>query len=379
MRAVSSTVKKPWSQKTSMKSASPFVRHARNHLVDDQVDIVLLVAAVLHGDAVGAEEVGLDGQGRVLLEAADDAQELQLALGGEAVAALDFDGAGAEAHGLFEAALGHVVEFLLRGRRRGFGRIEDTPSPLRDLLVAEAANLVDELMLARVGIDEVGVRVAEGREDEPSRGVHFFFHIPLSVFRFPLAHRSEGLYPAVLNEEVGVLDGLHLRHLLALGAQLLLAGLHLHQFLDILDKCSHIIGTTLIKLGLLINVLTIASANADSVFAEIISTYSDSISLDTHNSNLPSRKSVHTSWYGLREGSMATRQLVSRTIRLILIPDMGYANFRESSHGDSSRSLIPKSASLTFCIEVTKLFSIHPSCCPSGSCGTSPTNESVLD
>ena len=36
--------------------------HERDHLVDDQVDIVFLMATVFHRDAVCAEEVRLDGQ-----------------------------------------------------------------------------------------------------------------------------------------------------------------------------------------------------------------------------------------------------------------------------------------------------------------------------
>ncbi len=148
-----------------------FSSHERDHLVDDQVDIVLLMATILHRDAVCSKEVRLDGQGRVLLQATDDAEELQLTLGGQAVAALDLDGARTHTHHLVEALLGHDVEFVLRCRRRRLGRIEDASSPLGDLLVAEAADLVDKLQLTRVGVDEMCVRVAEGGHH------HATFHI----------------------------------------------------------------------------------------------------------------------------------------------------------------------------------------------------------
>ena len=44
------------------------------------------------------------------------------------------------------------------------GRVEDAAAPTGYLGVAQSADLVDELALAAVGIDEVGVRVAERRE-----------------------------------------------------------------------------------------------------------------------------------------------------------------------------------------------------------------------
>ena len=40
-----------------------FGSHERNHLVDDQIDIILLMATVFHRDAMRTEEVRLDGQG----------------------------------------------------------------------------------------------------------------------------------------------------------------------------------------------------------------------------------------------------------------------------------------------------------------------------
>ena len=209
-----------------------FGGHTRNHLVDDEVDIVLLMAAILHGDAVGAEEVGLDGHGRGFFQAADDAQELQLALGGEAVAALDLDGAGTEAHHLVEALAGHIVELVLGGGGGGFGGVEDAAATLGDLLVAEAADLVDELMLAGVGIDDVGVGVAEGGEEQPAGGVDHAGST--GVLACQLAHGSELFDDAVLNDEVGVLDGFQLGHFLALLAELR-SRFHPHQFLDISD------------------------------------------------------------------------------------------------------------------------------------------------
>ena len=93
-------------------------------------------------------------------------------------------------------------------------------------------------MLARVGVDQVGVRVAEAREYQPSRGVDFPIHWPLATDHRPLTHLAESLDDTVLNEQIGILDGLHLRHLLTLRAQLRLV-LNLHQLLDILNKYPH--------------------------------------------------------------------------------------------------------------------------------------------
>ena len=46
-------------------------------------------------------------------------------------------------------------------------------------------------------------------------------------------------HQVALLDEVGLLDGLYLRHLFALGAELGLI-LDLNKFLNILDKCTHI-------------------------------------------------------------------------------------------------------------------------------------------
>ena len=74
--------------------------------------------------------------------------------------------------------------------------------------------------------------------------------------------------------------------------------------------------------------LMIASAKKDEVFWERISSYSINISFETQNSILPERNSVHTLWYGLAEGKIASRQFVSITMRLILLPHKVYANVR---------------------------------------------------
>ena len=175
----------------------------------------------------------------MLLEAANHAQELQFALGGEAVAALDFDGAGAQSHRFVETLQGHVVELVLRSRCRSLGRVEDAAAAFGNLLVAEAADLVNKLMLARVGIDEVGVRVAERREKQTSRSIVLIVKIQSSEFKIRIVkirHRSEGFDFLVLNDEVCVVKCFKLSHLLALKAHTVRA-VDADYLLDVLYEC----------------------------------------------------------------------------------------------------------------------------------------------
>lgn len=51
----------------------------------------------------------------------------------------------------------------------------------------------------------------------------------------------------------------------------------------------------------------------------------DSVSVETHHSTLPSRKSLHIWWYGLLGGTHISRQFVSRTILLIAHTYRGFA------------------------------------------------------
>ena len=74
--------------------SKPFGGDGRNHLLADEVDIFILPAFEGSADGVRPEEGRLDGGGGVLFDAADHPQHLQLVLKGQAVAALDLDGAG---------------------------------------------------------------------------------------------------------------------------------------------------------------------------------------------------------------------------------------------------------------------------------------------
>ncbi len=81
-------------------------------------------------------------------------------------------------------------------------------------------------------------------------------------------------------------------------------------------------GDTRIKFFLLRSVCMMESAKMGCVFSERISSYSINLSVDTHISNLFSRKAVHTAWYILLDGRIANKQLVSMTILLIMPHDM---------------------------------------------------------
>ena len=77
-------------------------------------------------------------------------------------------------------------------------------------------------------------------------------------------------------------------------------------------------GETLTVFSLFTIAFTMTSANHALVFYSNITMYSERISVETHHSTLPSTNSVHTLWYGLLDETHISRQLVSRTILLIL-------------------------------------------------------------
>ena len=96
------------------------------------------------------------------------------------------------------------------------GGVEDSASAGGYLLVAQAVDLVDELLLTGSGVADVRVRVAEGRYHHTALCVNHFI---LRAGRRTIGHIPESGDSFALDCEIGVLQGADLVHLGALLAQ----------------------------------------------------------------------------------------------------------------------------------------------------------------
>ena len=125
----SSGVNTPVSQNTSHHSASRSRATAGIISLHDQIDVRAAAIAVLDGHLVRAHE-GRRQLDRVRRrERANSPQHLQLALGGERVAALGFAGRRAAAQHLVEAAARVGRQLLVRSPRASRRRVLTMPPP----------------------------------------------------------------------------------------------------------------------------------------------------------------------------------------------------------------------------------------------------------
>ena len=99
------------------------------------------------------------------------AQLLALVLCGQAVTALDLDGAHAFGQQGLQARRGGGKQLVLAGLARGLHGADDAAAGARDLLVAGAVEPQRELMRALAPVDEVGVAVDQPGRDQRARTV----------------------------------------------------------------------------------------------------------------------------------------------------------------------------------------------------------------
>ena len=146
---------------------------------------------------MGSEKRADHAHGCCLPDAAYHAQHLQLVVGVESVAAFYLHGSRAFGCYLADTLHGLVVELVFRSLVQPVRRAQYAATPAGYLGVAQAAYLVDELALATARIHQVGVAVAERRE-QPA---------PLGIDSFSRSARHSlpryGAQPVVLASEVG--------------------------------------------------------------------------------------------------------------------------------------------------------------------------------
>ena len=162
--SVSSTVKNPWSQKTSTNSASFSLPTAG--IISRQIRSTYSCWRPFIGPAYGmsSEESGTDGDRRSFADATDHPQHLEFILGRKTVAALDLDAARTHCDNLADTFHRLLVKLVLGSFVQAVGGIQDAAAPLGDLFVAQAVDLVQELLFAASGINQMGMRIAERRE-----------------------------------------------------------------------------------------------------------------------------------------------------------------------------------------------------------------------
>ena len=145
----------------------------------------------------------------------NDAQHLQLVGRSQPVAALDLHGTRPHGGDLADTPHRLAVELLFGGAVQQVGGIEDAPAAAGDLLVGQAVDLVEELLFAAPGVDQVGVRVAERRKE----------HAPCRVDDLvggdvaQRVHASERRETAVFGQQPRVVERAQLVHVGAAAAQ----------------------------------------------------------------------------------------------------------------------------------------------------------------
>ena len=155
------------------------------------------------------EERGAHGQRRRLADTPDDAQHLQLVGRSQPVAALDLHGTRPHGGDLADTPHRLAVEFLFGSAVQQVGGIEDAPAAACDLLVSQAVDLVEELLFAAPGIDQVRMRIAERREKHPAPGVDHLVrgHLAQRI------HAPEGCDTPVVGQQPGIVERLQPIHL----------------------------------------------------------------------------------------------------------------------------------------------------------------------
>ncbi len=180
----------------------------RDHLAAYHIDILRLAAYVVARHGMRSEKCRAHGYGRCLADAAYDAQHLQLVFGRESVAALDLDKTRTHGDDLVDALHGLTVELILGCGVQAVGRIEYAAAAPGDLLVAQTVDLVEELLLAAAGIDDMRMRVAERRKEHAAAGIDRFVGIDL---RQP-AHLTVVGDDALVGDEPRVVERAHGGH-----------------------------------------------------------------------------------------------------------------------------------------------------------------------
>ena len=179
-----------------------FLGYARQHLVDDERDILLGRAAKLFRNGVCAEKRRHKFDRRFRIQPANHAQNLQLVLHGQPIAGLCFDRCGSSLQKPKRMFLRLREKFVLRrGPRLANGRANPA-SARRDFLVSRASRSHLEFIHAIPGKDRMRVRVDESRQDHATSRIDDFRIVRQIAFDF--FRSSDGRDQAVPHQHSAV-------------------------------------------------------------------------------------------------------------------------------------------------------------------------------
>ena len=209
------------------------------HFVDHQVDKIRLSAFIFRGYSMCPEESGDQFKGGHEPQPSDDPQHFKFILNSEPVTAFNLNRSGSHHHNLLQSRQGLHNELLLRSLMQPAGRIQYPSSPACDLLVRKPPDLVDILYLPAAGKHQVGMRIAEGRENHAVRGInHLHFHSPGFTEVGNIFHLPEIADPVAFNVNPGILNCFKFCHFGSGNFQFRFT-FNLYKLPDVFDQQSH--------------------------------------------------------------------------------------------------------------------------------------------
>ena len=147
------------------------LRHRREHLAANEVDVSFLVAIGFRWQRVRTEKTGADGDRPVAAELPCGRQLPDLGFGIEPVAGFDLNGRDALADQRVEPRQRAGNEFSLASRPGRGNRRNDAAARQSDLFVARALQPQFELVRAVSAEHQMGMTIDQSGRDPPSRAI----------------------------------------------------------------------------------------------------------------------------------------------------------------------------------------------------------------
>ena len=176
-----------------------------------------------------------DGQG--LLQLRHHAKHLALRLEGQAVARFDLQCTHALCHDCVDASQGVFEEVVFRHGLQRFGRIQDAPAALRDLLIRCALQPHQKFLRPILGKHRMGMAVAPGWDHESPLCIHYGQSRPVGD-AWEFRHLSEVHHNATLHRKPRIFQHRKLRHISPCHMPRRLVK-RPDQPLDVFEQCTH--------------------------------------------------------------------------------------------------------------------------------------------
>ncbi len=149
-----------------------FMRHGRDHVVADLIDIGVGTVLIFRRQGVSAEQGGDHTDLAALFQRFGGAQHFQLVAQRQTVAGFDFDRGDAAGHQGIEARQGAFDQVVFTGGTGGGDGRKNATAGVGDLFIGGAIEAQLKFVGAIAGEDEVGVTVNQSGRDQPSTKVN---------------------------------------------------------------------------------------------------------------------------------------------------------------------------------------------------------------